>query len=75
MNVIKRSGEEVSFDADKILLAIEKANQATQENRQISEDKITEITNRVIQKCIGHQQRHGCLANTCTHTGSQRKRL
>ena len=51
MNVIKRSGEEVSFDADKILLAIEKANQATQENRQISEDKITEITNRVIQKC------------------------
>ena len=40
MNVIKRSGEEVSFDADKILLAIEKANQATQENRQISEDKI-----------------------------------
>lgn len=51
MNVIKRSGEEVSFDADKILLAIEKANQATQENRQISEAKITEITNRVIQKC------------------------
>ena len=51
MNVIKRSGEEVSFDADKILLAIEKANQATQENRQISEGKITEITNRVIQKC------------------------
>ena len=41
MNVIKRSGEEVSFDADKILLAIEKANQATQENKQISEDNIT----------------------------------
>lgn len=51
MNVIKRSGEEVSFDADKIIHAIEKANIATQENRQINEDKITEIANKVIAKC------------------------
>lgn len=49
MNVIKRSGEEVSFDADKILLAMKKPSQATQENRQISEDKITEITNHSLR--------------------------
>ena len=51
MNVIKRSGEEVSFDANKIIVAISKANKATNIADQISNSQITDITNNVIQKC------------------------
>ena len=51
MNVIKRSGEEVSFNANKIIVAISKANKATNIADQISNSQITDITNNVIQKC------------------------
>ena len=51
MNVIKRSGEEVSFDANKILVAISKANKATNVANQINDSQITDITNSVIRKC------------------------
>ena len=51
MNVIKRSGEEVLFDASKIENAIRKANQATIETAQISEEKIKEIAKRVVDRC------------------------
>lgn len=56
MNVIKRSGEEVTFDADKILNAVRKANRATHEDKQISEDTITDITNKVIAQCNAVQR-------------------
>ena len=51
MKVIKRSGEEVSFDAQKIIIAVTKANKATAPSDQITEQQITDVTNRVIQKC------------------------
>jgi len=50
MNVIKRSGEEVIFDADKIVHAIEKANDAT-DGKKLSSKEIKEIANRVVTKC------------------------
>lgn len=51
MNVIKRSGEEVSFDADKIVNAIRKADAATVTDKQIPSEKVIEIANEVIAKC------------------------
>ena len=51
MKVIKRSGEEVAFDANKIIVAVTKANKATAPSDQITEQQITDVTNRVIEKC------------------------
>ena len=51
MNVIKRSGEEVLFDASKIENAVRKANNASSQDVRMSEDKIKEITERVTAAC------------------------
>ena len=51
MKSIKRSGEEALFDANKIQIAIAKANKATKPQDQISQATIIEITNEVIAKC------------------------
>ena len=51
MNVIKRSGEEVVFDSSKIENAVKKANAATDPSNRVNEDFLTEITNRVVEKC------------------------
>ena len=51
MNVIKRSGEEVVFDADKIEVALAKANDATIISKQISLDEIKEIVKTVVEQC------------------------
>ena len=52
MNVIKRSGEEVTFDAVKIENAVKKANAATEPAKRTDEDKIEEITQRVVDRCM-----------------------
>ncbi|MBR2824945.1 MAG: anaerobic ribonucleoside-triphosphate reductase [Solobacterium sp.] len=52
MNVIKRSGEEVVFDAQKIENAVVKANNATVEDRQLTHDQIRNIVERVVNKCV-----------------------
>ena len=51
MNVIKRSGEEVTFDAEKIRSAIEKANDATQPDKRIGQEEINRITEGVVKEC------------------------
>lgn len=50
MNVIKRSGEEVNFDIEKIANAIRKANKATAHNPMGEKDIVT-ISNQVADKC------------------------
>jgi ribonucleoside-triphosphate reductase len=50
MNVIKRSGEEVSFDITKIENAIRKANKATSHS-QMSEAQILKIAKDVANRC------------------------
>ena len=52
MNVIKRSGEEVTFDAFKIENAVRKANAATEPAKRTGEEEITSITQRVVDKCM-----------------------
>lgn len=51
MKVIKRSGEEVVFDADKIYEAIKKANVATDTHHQASAEMVQKICDEVVQKC------------------------
>ncbi len=50
MNVIKRSGEEVDFNIEKIENAIRKANIATA-NAPMSEENIKEVSQTVLQQC------------------------
>ncbi len=51
MNVIKRSGEEVFFNADKIRNAVKKANAATVDERRMNDAQIDAITDRVTVLC------------------------
>ncbi|MCR5389871.1 MAG: anaerobic ribonucleoside-triphosphate reductase [Lachnospiraceae bacterium] len=51
MNIIKRSGKEVKFNAEKILNAIRKANKEVSEERRLSEDEMRAITDRVTANC------------------------
>ena len=46
-NVIKRSGKEASFNEDKILNAIIKANKSVDEENKLSEEKIKQITEKI----------------------------
>ena len=50
MKVIKRDGTTVDFDANKIIVAIQKANAAVEPEYQIEEDKIKEIAANVQAK-------------------------
>lgn len=48
MNVIKRSGKEVTFNIDRIIRAITKANE---EYSELAPEDITEIANKIWVKC------------------------
>ena len=51
MKLIKRNGSEVVFDREKIAAAIFKANEAVDEDEQITKGKINKIANHVESKC------------------------
>jgi ribonucleoside-triphosphate reductase len=51
MNVIKRSGEEVEFHAEKIAEAVRKASDATAAGKQMSAEQIQAVTAAVAAKC------------------------
>ncbi len=52
MNIIKRNGQEVTFDQNKIKNAISKANNSVDAGvHQLTEKEIKEITNEVTAKC------------------------
>ena len=48
MNVIKRNGKEVTFDIDRIVRAITKANE---DYSELTPEQITDIANKVLIKC------------------------
>ena len=56
MKIIKRNGSEVTFDKDKIIKAISKANCAVAEESRMTEKQIERIAHRVVLACenIGH---------------------
>ena len=51
MKVIKRNGTEVSFDIDKIINALKKANNEVEKRNRLSDKDIYAIANNVRQKC------------------------
>ena len=52
MKVIKRSGQEVVFDNEKIKVAVSKANNSVEApNKRLSDEEIQDIANSVTQKC------------------------
>ena len=52
MKVIKRNGQEVSFNADKIKIAVTKANMSVDEaSKRLTDEQIERITNKVSKKC------------------------
>ena len=50
MNVIKRNGEEVTFDKSKIINAIKKANNEVPPIHQLNDFQITAIADNIVQK-------------------------
>ena len=52
MNIIKRSGSEVKFDAQKITAAITKANYEVPVKERLSKEQIMDMTNIVENICI-----------------------
>ena len=53
MNIIKRSGQEVIFDATKIEDAVKKANGTVQENDRLSGGQIHTVVDSVTSQCAG----------------------
>lgn len=54
MKIIKRDGTEAVFDADKIKIAVTKANNSTNElNQRLNEQQIEQITKTVSSECEG----------------------
>lgn len=51
MNIIKRSGKEVSFDASKIEDAVRKANRSVMESDRMRDEQIREIMDHVVTYC------------------------
>ena len=51
MKIIKRSGQEVKFDINKIVEAIKKANLDTNEKNQLSDEVILECAKKVEKEC------------------------
>ena len=51
MNIIKRNGQEMVFDIEKIIAAIKKANKEIDEKDRISEEQIQEIAASVMEEC------------------------
>ncbi|MBQ9332739.1 MAG: anaerobic ribonucleoside-triphosphate reductase [Lachnospiraceae bacterium] len=51
MKIIKRSGAEVEFDQNKIIVAINKANDSVNDSQKLSLDEIQEIADAVTRSC------------------------
>ncbi|MBQ7429012.1 MAG: anaerobic ribonucleoside-triphosphate reductase [Butyrivibrio sp.] len=51
MKIIKRSGKEVTFNVEKIVAAIEKANKEVTEKKRLTDEEITNIAKEVESNC------------------------
>ena len=53
MKIIKRSGQENTFDGNKITVAVRKANKEVDDNLRLTEDEVLGITESVTKVCSG----------------------
>ncbi len=59
MKIIKRSGKEVVFDIQKIITAIEKANNEVSEAERLTEEQIHELAQGVEDACTSYNRAPG----------------
>ena len=59
MKIIKRSGKEVIFDINKIIIAIQKANNEVSESERLSQEQILEISRNVEDACTSYNRSPG----------------
>ncbi|MBE6704316.1 MAG: anaerobic ribonucleoside-triphosphate reductase [Ruminococcaceae bacterium] len=59
MKIIKRSGKEVVFDIQKIIVAIEKANNEVSETERLTEQQIHELAKSVEDACTSYNRAPG----------------
>ena len=52
MKIIKRSGQETSFDEEKIVNAVKKANKEVNEVSRISDEQIRTLAHGVAEECV-----------------------
>ena len=52
MNIIKRSGKEVCFEAEKIQSAVERANRTVKEEEHLTKAQIAKIVQAVTAACV-----------------------
>ena len=52
MKIIKRSGQEMSFDEEKIVNAVKKANKEVNEVSRISDEQIRTLAHGVAEECV-----------------------
>ena len=52
MKIIKRNGTEVTYDLNKIIVAIKKANDGVLPSERLSEDQIALISENVEKACL-----------------------
>ena len=53
MKIIKRSGQENTFDGNKITVAVNKANEEVADNFRLSKEEVHKITENVTKVCSG----------------------
>ena len=53
MKIIKRSGQENTFDGNKITIAVRKANKEVNDNLRLTEEEVLAITENVTKVCSG----------------------
>ncbi len=59
MKIIKRSGKEVIFDINKIIIAIQKANNEVSESERLTQEQILEISRNVEDACTSYNRSPG----------------
>ena len=52
MKIIKRSGQENTFDGNKITVAVRKANKEVDDNLRLTEDEVLGITESVLRYAL-----------------------
>ena len=59
MKIIKRSGKEVIFDIEKIIIAIQKANNEVSEAERLTQEQIDELAKSVEDACTSYNRAPG----------------
>ena len=66
MKIIKRSGQETSFDEEKIVNAVKKANKEVNEVSRISDEQIRTLAHGVAEECLRRRRKRAFCVSAYT---------